>query len=428
MVATTNSAPGDTRRFLIERWLSRRGLPQLIEGYGSERSIDIRTLRWVLLWAAVEIVLLCASAPAADELRLVAAAAGLLLLLAYVVLYGRVTGRSLWRPQEALRWYDVVATALVPGLVAGLRFGHIGGFVDGFLFHLQGVLVIYAFVGFGLIWILGWSVGWLLSQLPHLVVLAARTLPIVLLLVIFLLFASELWQAAASASLSEVVAIVVIAALIAVGFIASRVVSDVAELTPARRPIPADALEGTPAEGLPGDPREAERPSLGRLQRSNLGALLLVSQMLQVQLVALIVVGFLVVVGLIVAPTHVQTQWVAGEVQPLAAFDFLGEPRMLSWELLVVAIVLGAFAGVYFAGYALGDERYREDALGRTIADLRKSVAVRDAYATWLQSPAPETASMSAETAGAVSQSVAFLAARPDPAHVDLADRAARSD
>jgi hypothetical protein len=176
-----------------------------------------------------------------------------------------------------------------------------------------------------------------------------------------------------------------LAALIAMGFIGSRVVSDVAELTPSRRAIPEADLAGTAAEGLPADSNAVERPPLGRLQKSNLGVLLLFSQMLQVQVVSIIVVGFLVAVGVLVAPEHVQIEWVGGPVHPILEFWLLDELRLLSWEMVVVAVMLGSFAGVYFAGYALGDERYRAEALGHTLSDLRRAIAVRDAYALWLK-------------------------------------------
>ncbi len=373
------SVADEGNRVAVERWLSRRGLPQLIEGYGTERSIDIRTIRWVLLWAAVQVVGLCWSAPLGIEIRIAAALVGLAALIAYVWIYSRLSGRNLWRPRDHLTAYDVVLTGLVPAAVAAVRFGDLGAAVQGFLFHLQGVAVIYLVVGFGLFWIVLWSVSWLASQLPQLIGLAARTLPLVLILVIFLLFTSEIWQAATQATVIEVVAVVVIAAVIGLGFLGSRVPRDLETLESASRPEHvAGLVRGTPAEPLlpiVGD--VPAPPELGRLQRWNIGLVLVISQTLQATLVSAIVVLFLIAVGLLLAPESVQTEWAGAQVQPIVTFEALGEVRVLSFELLVVTTLLGTFAGVYFAGFALGDERYRADAVSGTLDDLGRALAVR---------------------------------------------------
>ena len=369
------------QRSHVERWLSRRGLPQLIEGYGSERSIDVRTIRWVLLWAAAQIVVLCWSAPVSEELRIASAAAGLGLLGLYVLAYGKLTKTNLWRPMDSLAWYDVVLTGTVPAIIAGARFGDVTSVIQGFLFHLQGVLIIYAVIGFGVVWILLWSVGWMTSQVAHLLALAARTLPLILILVIFLLFSSELWEAAVVADAFEILAVVGVAVLIAVGFLGTRVAEDVRALE-ATRPD-ADQLVGTPAEPAQHAITLPERqPPLRGLQRLNVALVLLISQALQAAFVAATIVLFLIVVGLLLAPAAIQDRWAGGAVVPVLTFNSMGELRVLSQELIKVAVLLGAFAGTYFAGFALDDERYRAGAVAGTLADIRRALAVRAAYVT----------------------------------------------
>ncbi len=378
MTAQADALPAMGGRVPTERWLSQRGLPQLVEGYGTERSIDIRTMRWVLLWIAFQVVLLCWTAPVGLEIRVAGIAAGIVGLIGYVALYAQATGRNLWRPHDSLRSYDVLATGIVPAIVAGVRFGSPGAAVEGFLFHLQGVAIIYLFIGFGLAWILLWSVGWLASQAPQVMALAARTLPLVLILVIFLLFASELWQAAAFASVAELVAVIVIATVIGLGLLATRVGDDVRSLE-ASDPRDAD-LRGTPAESTSPATMPAGQPALSRLQRWNVGLVLLISQSIQATVVSVIVVIFLLLVGMLLAPVEVQSLWAGRPVTELVAFHAFDERRVLSAELLAVTTLLGTFAGVYFAGFALDDDRYRAGAVARTLADLRVALAVRAAY------------------------------------------------
>ena len=349
----------------------------------------------MLAWAGLQVVLLGWTAAAGFEIRLAAIAAGLAALVAYVYGYRILTGRDMWRPRDSLRWYDVVLTGIVPAAAAGFRFGSPIAAAQGFLLHLQGVAVIYAVVGFGLIWILIWSVGWLASQMPAVVALAARTLPLVLILVIFLLFTNELWHAARRATPFEIGAVIVLAVLIALGLLGTRVREDVRTLA-ASDPREPD-LGDTPAASLTGTATIAERqPPLSRLQRWNIGLVLLVSQSLQALLVAALVVLFLLAVGLLLAPAEIQEAWSAGPITVVLTFVAFNETRTLSYELLAVSTILGTFAGVYFAGFALDDDRYRMGAVGRTLADLRLALAVR---ATYLAALAERDASTSERSA-----------------------------
>ena len=56
--------------------------------------------------------------------------------------------------------------------------------------------VVYVIVGFGVIEIGIWALVRLWQQPTYLVGLVARTLPILLIIVVFLLFASEIWEVA----------------------------------------------------------------------------------------------------------------------------------------------------------------------------------------------------------------------------------------
>ena len=81
-----------------------------------------------------------------------------------------------------------MAAAVIHGS-AGVVIG-VGSFV------LLGVGIIYVVIGFGLLEIAIWALRHLRAQLSEISTLVARPLPVLLILVVFLLFASELWQAA----------------------------------------------------------------------------------------------------------------------------------------------------------------------------------------------------------------------------------------
>ena len=50
--AATGTMPSDARRD-IERWFVRRGVPQFIEGYSTEQSMDARATPYIAVWIAI---------------------------------------------------------------------------------------------------------------------------------------------------------------------------------------------------------------------------------------------------------------------------------------------------------------------------------------------------------------------------------------
>ncbi len=60
----------------------------------------------------------------------------------------------------------------------------------------------------------GWSLRHLRDNVPQIVMLVARTLPLLLILVVFLLFASELWQASHEIGAVDLVAIMVLLVIV----------------------------------------------------------------------------------------------------------------------------------------------------------------------------------------------------------------------
>ena len=141
-------------------------------------------------------------------------------------------------------------------------------------------------------------------------------------------------------------------------------------------------LAGTPAEPL------AEAVAMAgttprRLvwqERLNLVFLMLISQLVQSAFVGILVLLFLVALGLLAIPASVQGTWVGSPVQPVVAFDLLGESRMLSVELLIAAGLLGGMCALYFTGLALTDAAFRAEFHARVVGDVEQIMAVHAAY------------------------------------------------
>lgn len=126
-------------------------------------------------------------------------------------------------------------------------------------------------------------------------------------------------------------------------------------------------------------PADPPRP-LRWLERLNVVILMLVSQLVQSLFVAAFVFVILIALGILAVPGSVQEMWVGEPVREVLRFSFLGEPRLLSGELLVVAGLLGGMCGLYFTGLALTDEAYRAEFHANVVADVEQILAVRAAY------------------------------------------------
>ena len=107
---------------------------------------------------------------------------------------------------------------------------------------------------------------------------------------------------------------------------------------------------------------------------------MLVSQLVQSLFVGLLVTLFLVALGVLAIPASVQEQWVGGPVRTLLGFELLGEPRLVSTELLVTAGLLGGVCALYFTGLALTDAAYRAEFHARVVAEVEEIMTVHAAY------------------------------------------------
>ena len=373
----------DARRS-IERWFASRGVPQLIEGYSSEQRMDARAVPLIAAWIVVGTVLIWAQpsdATLAESViaRAIAVVGSLLVLGAWLWFRGRPP----FRQNARLDLLDIAIIGLVPGAFAALIHREPFSIIGVGSFVLLGVGIIYLVTGFGLIEIAGWALGYLRAQLGQIANLVARTLPVLLILVVFLLFASELWQAAHTLGGWDLVAVIGLLLAVASVLVVSRARSEVAAIEDARDwERIGELVVGTPAEPLR-PPAGAAAPMPRRLwkrERWNLVVLMLVAQLVQSLFVALLVLVFLVLFGLLAIPESVQELWVGDPVGTVLAFELFDEPRLLSVELLVTAGLLGGVCALYFTGLALTDAAFRAEFHARVVGDVEQIMAVHTTY------------------------------------------------
>jgi hypothetical protein len=251
---------------------------------------------------------------------------------------------------------------------------------------VAGLVVLgYALVALRLRVIAVWAVARTFRSLGLLFPLVTRALPLLLLFVTFLFINTEVWQVATSLDGGVLWVSVLLFSALAVAFLLVRLPE---ELDRVDDELDADrlvaALRGTPladaAAALLGKrtpeptPRVEDERHVTGFQRANLILVLLVSQMVQVLLLALAVLAFFLVFGAVAMRPEVIESWIG---QPLQTFA--GWP-MLSLELVQVSIFLAAFSGLYFTVYAVTDETYRDQFFTSVTAELERAVGVRAVY------------------------------------------------
>ena len=381
----------------IERWFIRRGVPQFIEGYGTEQSMDRRATPliygWLVLWSA----LFWFSRPEAPLPWNALAVLGTMVFFGFTdALTDALRGRSLRQLPRKYDLIDIGQFAVLPVLPTLLVQRDPIALLYSVLNILLGIGLIYIVIGFGLLDIAVWALDRLREQLVHIATLLSRTLPLLLILVVFLVFAAELWEAAHAMHAGELGAVTALLLFVGGVLILSTFRPEVQRLEAAHEwsEIRDDAT-GTPAAALSDRPvPEGFRvPPLRWLERRNVEFVVLVNQLLQSTFVSLLVFAFLVVFGLIVVPSAVQAAWIGAPVNVLMEIDLLGETRALSSELVTVSALLSGIVGLYFTGLALTDATYRAEHYTAVVGEIRMLLAARALYRAELvrtqQPPAP---------------------------------------
>lgn len=231
-----------------------------------------------------------------------------------------------------------------------------------------------------------WAARRTLSSLGLMLPLVTRALPLLLLFVTFLFINTEVWQVASEMDDGVLWISVFLFAALAVCFLLVRLPE---ELDLADDHLDADRLvavcEGTPlADFACLHPERIEHAvvdggALTGLARANLLVVLVISQALQVLLLAVAVFLFFLVFGTVAIRPDVVDNWIGHP--PTWVF---GELHLVSLELVRVAVFLAAFSGLYFTVYAVSDENYRSQFFASLLAQLERAVGMRAAYRTLL--------------------------------------------
>ncbi|MBB5791365.1 hypothetical protein [Jiangella mangrovi] len=341
-----------------ERRFRRSGLPLFIEDYTASEDIFTRAAPWLALVFLGEML-------GATELEwpfllnVVAALGGLAILVAAFGLLNRARGRRFLELPREVGWPELTAFVLVPALlplIFGGQWRQFFGIAAGNTLFL---LLVYLVVGYGLIATVFWALSRMADELAASLGRLVRTLPLLLIFSVVLFVNAEMWQM--FGTMPRAFVFVVTGMLFGLGLVFLVV----------RAPGLVRQLEAELNEGA--------RP-LTRRQRVNVGLTLVVSQVLQVSVVAAGIGAFFVVFGLFALTPDVGVEWAGTAGSWSNEFSLLGHPVELTETLLRVAGGMAAFTGLYYAISILTDSTYRDEFMAGVTHEMRGVFEARTRY------------------------------------------------
>ncbi|MDZ5620759.1 hypothetical protein SFC88_07980 [Nocardioides sp. HM23] len=304
----------------------------------------------------------------------------------FVDSYRAGVAAGLRRARIAVVVLVAVVVGAVVGVVTAIPLSAAAG-VGAALSAAGLVLAVYAVVTLRAWLIVGWAIRRTFRSLGLLLPLVTRALPLLLLFITFLFINAEVWQVSAALDGGVLWVTVMLFAGVAVGFLLTRLpeeLDSVDDEVDSRELL--DACRGTPletaAEAIAGRVERVGRvdAEVSGLQKANLVLVLLVSQAVQVLLLALSVFAFFIVFGVVAMDPGVVASWTGGPLDPVVSSMGAWDGDRLSRELVQVSVFLAAFSGLYFTVYAVTDDVYRKQFFSSVIRELERAVSARVAY------------------------------------------------
>jgi hypothetical protein len=395
VVEAVNEGAAFDRR-AVEAWFRRRGLPLFVRSDERGSRLLQRATPALMFVLVIDPVLTLVTwlldVPQAELERRMANTAYVFVLLALIlaaVVVPVVAGWlvSLWMRVLSRRGRWLLArVVLLLNVVALPVIDWSTGLRDVLWLSLTinvGVtLLMLFFVWVGAGSILAWGLRKAFAELGSVGRMATKALPLLVLVVIFAFFSTEVWQIASELPRWRLWLVVALFGLLGVLFMAARLDEElkkmIDEVANDKVADLAHVLDETPlARSVAGPPIDAL--PLGRRERANITLVLFVAQLLQILVLSVLVFCVLIALGALAFEPGVIDSWL-GEGKSKVPGTLFRIDLPLSAGLVQVSLFLAAFSGLYFAASAATDQHYREAFFEPLLADVRVSLAARQVY------------------------------------------------
>lgn len=384
-------ATAEDRRRRTERWFVRQGLPHLIADYSVTGDVLTRALPFLTLVFVLE-----AFNTFSDDREGTAEIApffvGVAVVVGAWVAINLVRGRRPFQRPDRVGGVEIAVFLLVPPILPAVL--HDDRLVDSAgIVATNLVLLVLAYVvtSYGLLPMTRWGVRQLFGQLGDLANVMARALPLLLIFTTLLFFTTEIWQIASSLGAPFFVITACIPFVAGTLFLLLRVPDELDAVAQFGDWATVGRLtEGTPVDEVAVDGL-AEPPHSPRLKRRawlNVGLVLVVSQSVQILLVAIVIGLFFVAFGMFAVSLAVTKEWSVGDPTVLTSFVLFHNEAVITDDLLKVAGFVAALSGLQFTVSAITDATYRQEFFERAVRGVRQALAVRAVYLARLVPPA----------------------------------------
>lgn len=378
-------------RARTEVWLTRQGLPHLIDDYSATQDIFTRMTPFLTIaffaeigfgfgsrfsgWAQAEIIGL---------FSLAAIGSGVVINL--------VQRRRIFALPQRVGALELGVFVLVPALLSMISA------TGSILYSFANVAVLniilvaggYVLTSYGVVPMLRWTIGFMWAQARDMVRLIARSLPMSLLFAGFFFLNTEMWQIASDYTAifyAINVGMIVMSALV---FIFVRIPEEVISLerfTSWKEVREIVSSTDSPLADAELDEEIAKEEfagaALSRGAASNIRVLLFLSQVVRFLLAGLVIGAFFFTLGLFAIRRGVMEQWLRDDqISEMWAGYILGGEIMLTWQLFAVSGFIASFASLQFVVSTMTDQDYRQHFFADMVTRLREVLAVRRQYLT----------------------------------------------
>ena len=371
------------QRAATERWFVRQGLPHFIADYSVTGDVLTRALPFLTLVFVLE-----AFNTFSDDREGTAEIApffvGVVVVLGAWVAINRFRGRRPFQRPDRVGGPEIAVFLLVPPILPAVL--HDDRLVDSAGIFVTNVLLLvlaYVVTSYGLLPMTRWGIRQLFGQLGDLANVMARALPLLLIFTTRLFFTTEIWQVASSLGAPFFVITACIPFIAGTLFLLLRVpdeldaVAKFDDWATVRRLAAGTPVADVDLDGLEEPPHS---PRLKRRAWLNVGLVLVVSQSVQILLVAVVIGLFFVAFGMFAISLSVTEAWSIGKPDVLTSFVLFGNEAVITDDLLKVAGFVAALSGLQFTVSAITDSTYRQEFFERAVRGVRQALAVRALY------------------------------------------------
>lgn len=395
--ARRTNRPGDEggheiyQRNDVEEWFLRRGMPTVARSASTLRNTLLRAVPALLGFACIYLLITCidltwrAADPdtyASDVIPAWYVGTFLgVIVLGFVV--GWLANRYVRRATLRVRDVDAITLGaplillLLPVLdaVTGIDGDLLGNMLANLIVMV--IVLLLTKVGLGAIFV--WSIRQALSQGMALTSLAARALPMILLVTLFAFLSDGMWTVTSSLSRADLWQVVTILIGIASGLVLVVIRDEMRTMLRGISCTHEELLEHRfPADALSMDEGEGGLPiRITRWETFNATAILIISQAIQIGFLVTLVFAFFCVFGSVTIPDTVLEAWTG---HPPTPGTLMGFELPVSNELVHTSLFLAAFSAVSFAASSVNDPRYRQSFFDPLLRDVTITITARNMY------------------------------------------------